>query len=163
MSQLTLSSIPGFSDIADSAIAGDVAMTDDSIQKISHNAKFAAVRSKIIFMGFYGHGDTIPTPTDPDDGYTYSRAECQFLWMIYCNRSRAEPYTPGQQYPPPIASSQPQNGLYNFPGGWDVNDLTGVVNLRTTYYSGGGAEVVTTDGIIKVYAAVTRSSVTAAN
>lgn len=159
MSQLTFSSIPGFNDIPDSSIAGDVPLTDDAIQKISHNAKFAAVRCEIIFMGYFGHGDTVPPPTSPVDGYTYSNSECMFTFTIYSNRSRQEPYTPGQQFPPPQSNSQPQNGLYNFPGGWDVNDLTGVVNLRTSYYSGGGAEVVTTDGIIKVYCFAQRSSI----
>ena len=163
MSQLTWSEINGFIDIPNSAIAGDEPLTDDSIQKISANAKAAALRPEIIFMGFFGHGDTIPTPTSPVDGYAYARAECSFIFNIYSNRSRAEPYTPGQQTPPPQASSQPQNGLYNFPGGWDINELTGVVNLRTTYYAGGGSEVVTTDGIIKVYCFAQRSSVSAGN
>jgi hypothetical protein len=163
MSQLTFSSVPGFNDIADSAIAGNQPLTDDSLLKISHNAKFAAVRCECIFMGYYGAGDTVPTPTSPVDGYAYSRAECSFIWMIYTNRSRAEPYTPGQQYPPPISDSQPQNGLYNFPGGWDINDLTGVITLRTSYYSGGGAEVVNTDGVIKVFCIAQRSSVSVAD
>jgi hypothetical protein len=159
MSQLTMSAVPGFTDIPDSAIAGDVPLTDDSIQKISHNAKYGSVRCEVVYMGFYGHGDTIPAPVSPVDGYQYARAECSFIWSIYSNRSRAEPYTPGQQLPPPQANGQPQNGLYNFPGGWDINDLTGVVNLRTSYYSAGGAEVVTTDGIIKVFCFAQRSSV----
>jgi hypothetical protein len=161
MSQLTLSAVPGFNDIPDSAIAGDVPLTDDSLQKISHNAKFAAVRGKLIFMGFYGSGDTVPTPTDPDDGYAYSRAECSFVWMPYSNRSRAEPYTAGQQYPPPQSNIQP-GVLYNFPGCWDINDLTGVVSMRTTYWSS-GTEIVNTDGIMKVYCIALRSSVSAAN
>jgi hypothetical protein len=161
MSQLVFSSIPGFNDIPDAAIAGGVPLTDDSIQKISHDAKFGAVRCEIIFMGFYGHGDTIPTPTSPVDGYPFARAECGFVWSIYSNRSRVMPYTPGQQYPPPQSNSQP-GVLYNFPGDWDINDLTGVVNLRTTYWSS-GTETVTTDGIIKVYCFAQRSSVSAAN
>jgi hypothetical protein len=86
-----------------------------------------------------------------------------FSWKIYSNRARQQPYTPGQQYPPPQSNSQPQNNLYNFPGGWDINDLTGVVSLRTSYYSGGGAEVVTNDGIIKVHCYAQRSSISVAN
>ena len=49
MSQLTLGSIPGFFDLADSAIAAGQPLTDDSMLKISHNAKFGTVRSKLIF------------------------------------------------------------------------------------------------------------------
>jgi len=162
MSQLTLSAIPGFFDLADSAIAAGQPLTDDSMLKISHNAKFGAVRSKLIFMGFYANGNTIPTPIDPDDGYAYSRAECQFIWMIYSNRSPAPGFVPGQASPPAQSSSQPAN-LYNFPGGWDVNDATGLVTLRTTYYTPGGAETVTNDGIIKVYAVCLRLSQSSAN
>jgi len=156
MSQLTLASIPGFFDIADSALAAGQPVTDDSLLKISHNAKFAAVRGKIIYMGFYHHGDTVPTPTDPDDGYAYARAECQFLWMIYSNRAPGAGFIPGQQVPPAQSSSQ-TGPLYNFPGGWDVNDATGAVTCRTSYWT--GTETVTNDGIIKVYAACQRSSI----
>ena len=89
MAELTLSAIPGFFDIDDSAIAAGQPLTDDSMLKISHNAKFGAVRSKLIFMGFYADSNTVPTPIDPDDGYAYSRGECQFVWMIYSNRAPA--------------------------------------------------------------------------
>lgn len=163
MSQLSFTSVPGFTDVADSAIAGDKALTDNALQAVSHNSKFGIVRCELIIMGFYGDGDTIPTPVSPVDGYAYSRAECIFWWTIYSNRARQQPFTAGQQYPPPQSNSQPQNGLYNFPGGWDINDLTGVVSLRTSYYSGGGAEVVTNDGIIKVICVAQRSSISVAN
>jgi hypothetical protein len=163
MSQLTLSSIPGFYDLADGTIAAGQPATDDAVLKISHNAKFGALRCEIIYMGFYHNGDTIPWPASPCDSYQYQAGEVMFLWSIYSNRSPVAPFTPGQQLPPPQSSSQPQNGLYNFPGGWDINDLTGVVTLRTTYYSGGGAEIVNNDGIIKVYAFCQRSSQAVAN
>ena len=73
MAEFTLSAIPGFFDLADSALSAGQPVTDDSMLKISHNAKFGAVRSKLIFMGFYANGNTVPTPVDPDDGYAYSR------------------------------------------------------------------------------------------
>jgi hypothetical protein len=161
MSQLTLSSIPGFFDLADSALAAGQPLTDDSLLKISHNAKFGTVRSKVIFMGFYANGNTVPTPIDPDDGYAYSRAECQFVWMIYSNRSPAPGFVPGQASPPAQSSSQP-GPLYNFPGGWDINDATGLVSLRTTYWQNGN-EIVNNDGIIKVYAACLRLSLNSSN
>ena len=161
MSQLTLSSIPGFFDLADSAIAAGQPLTDDSMLKISHNAKFGAVRSKLIYMGFYANGNTVPTPIDPDDGYAYSRAECQFVWMIYSNRSPATGFVPGQAAPPGQANSQPGT-LYNFPGGWNVNDATGLVTLYTTYWQNGN-ELVSNDGVIKVYAVCLRLSLNSAN
>jgi hypothetical protein len=161
MSQLTLSTIPGFFDLADSAIAAGQPLTDDSMLKISHNAKFGAVRSKLIFMGFYANGNTVPTPLDPDDGYAYSRAECQFIWTVYSNRAPAPGFVPGQVPPPAQANSQ-SGQLYNFPGGWDINDATGLITLRTTYWQN-GTEVVTNDGIIKVYAVCLRLSLNSAN
>jgi len=162
MSQLILSAIPGFFDLADSAIAAGQPLTDDSMLKISHNAKFGTVRSKLIFMGFYANGNTVPCPIDPDGGYAYSRAECQFVWMIYSNLAPAVGFVPGQASPPGQSSSQAAL-LYNFPGGWDINDATGLVTLRTTYYNPGGAETVTSEGIIKVYAVCLRLSLNSAN
>jgi hypothetical protein len=165
MSQLSLASIPGFFDIADSAMAAGQAVTDDILLKLSHNAKFAAVRGKQIYMGFYANGNTVPTPVDPDDGYAYARSECQFVWLIYSNRAPGAGFIPGQQLPAPIASSQAGN-LYNFPGGWDINDATGLVSLRTTYNTatgGGLTEVVNNDGIVKVYANCLRSSINVAD
>jgi hypothetical protein len=158
MSQLVLSAIPGFFDLADSAIAAGKLLTDDTMLKISHNAKFSAVRGKLIFMGFYANGNTVPTPIDPDDGYAYLRPECQFVWTIYSNRAPATGFVPGQATPPPISSSQPGQ-LYNFPGGWAINDVTGLVTLWTTYYAN-GTETVNNDGIIKVYAICSRMSST---
>ena len=161
MGGLNLSAIPGFFDLDDGAIAAGQPATDDSMLKISYNAKFGAVRSKLIFMGFYANGNTVAPPIDPDDGYVYSAAECQFVWSIYSNRAPAPGFAPGQTSAPAQSTSQ-LGQLYNFPGGWDINDATGVVTLRTTYWQG-GTELVTSDGIIKVYAVCLRLSLNTAN
>jgi hypothetical protein len=158
MSQLVLSAIPDFSDLADASIAAGKVVTDDTMRKMSHNAKFATVRGKLIFVGFYAHGNIVPTPIDPDDGYAYSRAECQFIFMPFSNRAPASGMIPGQVVPPPQSNSQP-GPLYNWPGGWDINDVTGLVTLWTSYYAH-GTETVNNDGIIKVYAVCRRSSLT---
>ena len=158
MSQLTLSAIPGFSDLDDSAIAAGQPLTDTAILAMSHNAKFATVRGKLIFMGFYANGNTVPTPVDPDDFYAYAQTECQFMAMIYSNRAPAPGFVPGQALPPAQSDSQ-AGPLYNFPGGWAINDLTGLVTLWTTYYAN-GTETVNNDGIIKVYAICSRMSLT---
>jgi hypothetical protein len=68
---------------------------------------------------------------------------------------------PGQASPPGQSTSQPGQ-LYNFPGGWDIDDATGGVILRTTYWQNGN-EVVNNDGIIKVYAVCLRLSLNSAN
>jgi hypothetical protein len=54
-------------------------LTDDSTSKISHNAKFAAVHCKIIYMGFCTAGNTASTPTSFVDGYAYSRSEVMYI------------------------------------------------------------------------------------
>ena len=125
---------------------------------MSLNAKFATVRGKLIFMGFYAHGNTVPTPLDPDDGYAYGRSECQYVFCPYSNRAPAPGFVPGQAEPPAQSDLQP-GPLYNWPGGWAINDLTGLVTLYTTYWQNGN-EVVNNDGIIKVYAICLRMSVT---
>jgi hypothetical protein len=159
LSQLILSTTPGFSDLPDTALAAGEVLTDATVFAISHNAKFAAVRGKLRFMGFYAHGNTVGTPIDPDDGYVYARSECQYIFMPYSNRAPAPGFIPGQAAPPAQSSSQP-GPLYNWPGGWAINDATGLVTLWTTYEHNGN-EVVNNDGIIKVYAICLRRSVTA--
>lgn len=156
MSQLTMSTIPGFFDLADSAIAGGQPLTDDSILKISHNAKFGAVRTEMIFMGFYTSGNTVPTPTSPVDGYAYARGECQFIGLPYSSRKPAGGFTPGQATPPGIASSADGSGnVIDMPYEFDINDSTGVLTWETQWTGNG----IQAGGTIKVYCAATRASV----
>jgi hypothetical protein len=160
MSQLTFSGIPGFFDIADSAIAGGQPLTDDSIAKISHNAKFGAVRCEIITMGFFTAGNTVPTPVSPVDGYTYSRAEVTYIPIPASSRSPAAGFTPGQAAFPTLATTDPGTGsLIICPYQLDINDATGVVTCQT-YWSTSGAE---NQGTVKVYAICQRSSMNTAD
>jgi len=159
--ELSLGVIPGFFDLSDDCLQAGQPCTDDFLLKISHNAKFAAVRSKLIFMGFYANGNTVPTPVDPDDGYQYAREECQFFWNVFSNRAPAPGFVPGQATPPAQSNSQPGT-LYNWPGAYDVNDATGLVSLRNSYWQN-GQEIVANDGILKVYAICLRLSINAAN
>ncbi|HLI33441.1 MAG TPA: hypothetical protein VKW70_00230 [Terriglobia bacterium] len=156
MSQLTFTAIPGFFDLADSAIAGNQPLTDDSLQKISHNAKFAAVRCEIIFMGFYTNGNTVPTPVSPVDGYAYSRAECLFIPVFVSTRQPAPGFVPGQASFPALANADSYQGsLVAAPYELDINDATGVVAC-SVYGSANGAQ---NQGTVKVYAICQRSSV----
>src|SRR5437868_10026962 len=107
MSQLNFSAIPGFFDIVDSVLAGGQPLTDDAILKISHNAKFAAVRTEIIFMGYYRPGDTVPVPVSPVDGYTYSRTECMYLPLLASSRSPGAGFVSGQTSFPALATNDP--------------------------------------------------------
>ncbi len=160
MSQLTFSSIPGFFDIADSAIAGGQPLTDDSISKISHNAKFGAVRCELIYVGFYKPGDTVPTPTSPVDGYAYARAECMYIPIFASSRSPGAGFVSGQAAFPVLATTDPGVGsLIICPYQLDINDSTGVLTCQT-YWSTSGPE---NQGTVKVYAMCQRSSVNTAN
>lgn len=155
MSQLTFTAIPGFFDLADSAIAGNQPLTDDSLQKISHNAKFAAVRCEVIFMGFYTNGNTVPAPASPVDGYAYSRGEVQLLGMIYSSRAPAAGFIPGQAALPPLENnSAGQGNLIASPYIYDIDDATGVVTYES-YWTTNGAIA---EGTLKVYAVCQRSS-----
>jgi hypothetical protein len=151
-----MSAIPGFFDLADGTIAGGQPLTDYALAKISHNAKFGAVRCEVIYCGFFGPGDTVSTPVSPVDGYAYSYAECLFLPILYSTRSPAGGYTPGQASPPALANSDPGTGtLIVSPYQLDINDANGKVTCQT-YWSTSGAE---NQGTVKVMAICQRLSV----
>lgn len=162
MTQLTFAAVPGFYDLSDAVLAGDQPLTDDDMVKLNQNAKFAAVRTENIFMGWYKHADVIPTPISLVDGYAYARAECQFVIGGWGSTATPVGFISGQAARPSI-----DGGL---PGGpsaagemlrilFDIDDATGTVYCQMNYYVPGGAETPTHDGMIKVYCVATRSSV----
>jgi hypothetical protein len=160
MSQLTMSAVPGFFDLADSAIAGGQPLTDDSLLKISHNAKFAAVRSEVIYMGFYTSGNTVPAPVSPVDGYAYQRSECVFIPIFASSRQPAAGFVPGQATFPALANNDLGTGsLLIVPYELDINDTTGVVTCQV-YFAGNAAQ---NQGTVKVYCIAMRSSVNVGN
>jgi hypothetical protein len=160
MSQLTMSSVPGFFDLADSAIAGGQPLTDDSLLKISHNAKFAAVRCEVIYMGFYTSGSTVPAPVSPVDGYAYQRSECLFIPIFASSRQPAAGFVPGQTTFPTLANNDLGTGsLLIVPYQLDINDTTGLVTCKV-YFSGNAAQ---NQGTVKVYCLGMRSSVNVGN
>jgi hypothetical protein len=160
MSQLTMGAIPGFFDIADSAIAAGQPLTDDSILKLSHNAKFGAVRCETFYMGFYMSGNTVPTPTSPVDGYAYQRNECVFIPIFASSRQPAAGFVPGQAAFPTLANNDLGTGsLLIVPYELDVNDTTGAVTCQV-YFSGNAAQ---NQGTVKVYCIAMRSSVNVSN
>ena len=110
MSQLTFASIPGFFDLADTAIAAGQPLTDDSISKISHNAKFGVVRAEQLYMGFYTNGNVVPTPVSPVDGYAYSRNEVIYRPRLASSRQPDSSFVPGQFFFPSLAFSDTGSG-----------------------------------------------------
>lgn len=160
MSQLVINSVPGFVDLADANIEANDVLTDDALVKISQNAKFSAVRYERIFMGFYVHGNTVGAPVSPVDGYAYSQDEVTYDFDMFHTRAADGSFVSGQATPPGVIFSQPAN-LYWF--SVDVDDDTGAVFSQVSYYKQGGAETITNNGILKVYANCQRQSVNTAS
>ena len=155
MDPIYLSQIAGFVDIHDTTITAEKVLTEDSMVKICQNAKFAAVRSERIFMGYFKNGDVVGLPQSPVDGYQYSRVEIQYDSTLYSTRAPGNIFTSGQATPPGIAYTQPANIYWTLQ---DVFDETGVVTTYVSYYKKDGAETITRDGIVKVYANCQRQS-----
>ena len=160
MSQLTFASIPGFFDLADTAIAAGQPLTDDSISKISHNAKFGVVRAEQLYMGFYTNGNVVPTPVSPVDGYAYSRAECLYFLIHASTLSPAAGFVPGQALFPATAPNAGAGSILASP--WQMY-IEGSTSAGTpgkitvwNYYSTSGPVA---EGTVAVYAMCQRLSV----
>jgi len=166
MSQMLMSEIPGFFDLADGTIAGGQPLTDYALAKISHNAKFGAVRCEVIYMGFYGPGDTVPPPVSPADGYAYSYSECLFIPTLFSTRQPAPGYMPGQATPPALSNIDLGSGnIICAPYELDVNDANGKVNVQMYFLggnygsTGGSGNGAFSQGTVKVMAICQRLSV----
>ncbi len=160
MAQLTFASIPGFFDLADSTIVGGQPLTDDAIAKVSHNAKFAAVRHESIYMGFYRNGDVVGVPVSPVDGYAYTRAECLFFLIHASTLSPAAGFVVGQASFPGLASQAGSGTIIATPYQMFIESSTstgtpGRITL-SNYYSTSGA---VNEGTVAVYCLAMRSSV----
>lgn len=79
---LTLSVPPGFSDLANSALASGQVAFGFNLAKIAENAEFGMVRPEIFVTGPHVNGDVVPIPKSPIDGYVYSRNELIYIWTI---------------------------------------------------------------------------------
>lgn len=144
---------PPFNDLDDNRIVADKALADQVLWEISNNAKHAAVRPEIFFLGYFRHGNFVPTPVSSVDGYAYDVSEVIFSFDLYSTRSTvAGSFFPGQSSPPTISSSQPGN-LFWYTA--HVN-ASGLVGIAVSYLKG-TTETVTNDGIVKVYALCRRA------
>lgn len=155
----------GYSDLSDASLQAGQAVTDDTLVKISENAKFGAVRCETIFMGFYKHGDTIPTPLSPVDGYPYLRGEMSLVFVPFSTRGADANFVSGQAAAPGIGNGlrtgQPANLYW---AEFDINDATGKVSTLVSYFAQGAVpETFTNDGVLKVFAICQRASVGVAN
>src|SRR5579863_9182862 len=78
---LTILTPPGYSDLADVALASPQPALGIDLAKIYDNAVFGMVRTEV-FSAVYTNGETVPLPVSPIDGYTYSRNELIYFWTI---------------------------------------------------------------------------------
>jgi hypothetical protein len=159
MAQLTWSTVPGAVDIPDANLAADQPVTDYSLEKISNNAKFAAVRPET-FYGWYKHGETVLIPTSPVDGYVYTREQLEYEVAAWCSRAPAGA-TNGMATKPDRASGNSGAGNLYWMDFWveEKNEANpGMVHCFVSYYVQGGAETITNDGFVKVRTIATRLS-----
>ena len=160
MSQLLLSTIPGFVDLPDATIAADQPLTDYSITKISNNAKFAAVRPET-FYGWYKNGEVVLAPTSAVDGYVYARTELEYEVAAWCSRSPdAASATNGSATKPARASVNDGGGSLFLMDFWveEKNESNpGLVHCEVHYWDN-GTEIVTSGGFVKVRTIATRLS-----
>ncbi len=156
MAQLTFASVAAAFDVSDSVNASGQPPTSDSMQKLNHNGHFAAVRPERIYMGFFGHGDVVPLPVSPVDGYAYTQAEVQYSARLVSTRAPESGFVAGQKNLPQIAGVQIANLYYT---AVSVDDNSGAVGITVSYYKQDGAETVTNDGLVKIYAVCQRNDV----
>jgi hypothetical protein len=141
---LTLSSIPGFTEISDNVFNAGAAASDVSLKALNGAAKFGVVRNEI-FQGYYRDGETVALPTSPADGYVYSRTELVYEYSIYWTGAATGACNGTQTAPPRGATSGAGTFLQM---GFDVDATTGVVSCNVSYFS--GTQHDTHDGILKV-------------
>ncbi|MHB8653276.1 MAG: hypothetical protein ACYDA9_05285 [Terriglobia bacterium] len=160
MSQLLLSTIPGFVDLPDATIAADQPLTDYSITKISNNAKFATVRPET-FYGWYKNGEVVQLPASKVDGYVYARTELEYEVAAWCSRS-PDPaaQTAGAITKPARASVNDASGTLFLMDFWaeEKNEANpGLVHCEVHYWNN-GTETITNGGFVKVRTIATRLS-----
>lgn len=134
---LTLSAIPGFADLSDSALVADDPALGIHVAMISNNAAFGIVRMEF-FQGRYRDGETVALPVSQVDGYNYSLDELTFAWTL------------GQ-------SGNFDSGWLTGPdclwyGNWKVEQSTGLVTSTEWYRRSGHNDDAnkTDDGTMRV-------------
>lgn len=164
--------IPAFLDIPDGVFAVQqplkqgFAANHFGILDLSHNGKAGNVRCEVIPMGFYASGATIPLPVSPIDGYPYGRGEIQYRYTFYTSLQPTGSFTNGQTTAPTLGSGLAKRAskTYGFLY-WhrhDIDQTTGILSTNVSYFVPGGAETITTDGVVKVMAICQRQSINAA-
>jgi hypothetical protein len=145
---LTLDIIPGYTDLSNTALVANNPAFGIHVEAISANAAFGKVRTEF-FHALYFHGDTVPLPVSPIDGYTYSRAECLYFYNIAVSTNKDSGWI------------QIGSGSLWFTN-WFVDQATGAVTSLEWYRNtgSGGTRTETNDGQIIVYTIAQRQRTT---
>jgi hypothetical protein len=141
---LTLSSIPGFTELPDSDFNAGATASDTNMKALNADAKFATVRNEQ-FYGYYRVGETVQLPVSPADGYAYARSECLYSWSVYWTGSATTTLNGTQVNPAKGATS---GGGTMLQCGWTVDPNTGAITGGTSYFN--GTQNDTQDGILFV-------------
>ena len=125
---------PGLAEVPFGDIGVEGATTQNMMQVLAENSKFAAIKAEVIYCGEFVNGEQVPTPISPEDGYVYSYSEVKFMscWKWTTSQDAFAP--------PPYATA---NGG-NADGGWSqLNELqasvsaTGLVNCQVFFQNHG--------------------------
>jgi len=145
MSELLLTSQPGFTELLASSLVTGTPLTSTLLKAINDNARFACVRTET-FYGYYLVGESVLLPTSPADGYEYSAQECRFLWSLYWSGSGQGPLVGVTYLPTRGVTSQPGWVLQM---GFTIDQNTGLISGGVSYWTG-SQQLDTTDGILMV-------------
>jgi hypothetical protein len=141
MPTITLTTIPGFSDLSNAPLASGKNALGAHFTRINSNAAFGLVRLEI-FTGNYAHGQTVVLPQSPVDGYTYGRDELIYMWGI---QNTADAKSGWASY------REPWTMWY---GIWNVDQATGVVFSEVGYRGNQDHkdnQATTNDGVLQVF------------
>lgn len=141
---LTLSTIPGFTEIPDTSFEAGAVASDATMKALNASAKFAAVRDEQ-FWGYYRNGETVALPTSPADGYSYARNELVYEFSWYWTGAATGALN-GTHTPPTRGSTSGQGTVLQF--GADVDPATGAVSTLVSYFK--SSQTDTNDGILKI-------------
>src|ERR1700745_3039863 len=91
---LTLLHTPGFADVPDIALAAEAPSYALNLNRVALNANLGMIRPEI-FSGFYLHGQQVPLPESPVDGYVYARSELIYAWGIQSTLNQSTHWVTG--------------------------------------------------------------------
>jgi len=144
LTNLAMAASPSYSAIT-ATIAQDAAYIQDLAQGLNDNAKFGVVNAECFYLGDYTDGQTVTLPHSPADGYTYSAAECFFMFSWRWTNPPASPAVA-----PPLSDGQLAPMIAS------VSSL-GVVSITIKYVDNSGSLISTNDGRVSVFAFTKRS------